>query len=254
VTTLVTVPVVTLAAAALGAGLWIVRRADNPDRGRAPVLLLALSAAASVGPFFLGSTPIFGAEKHWMPILPTLCIAGGVGLAWAGRALAAAVPPRFYRLGRWCLPAVASLAILAAASETLAAQPYALTWYNALAGGAPGGADLGMNRQFWGVSARGALPALAREAPASGTRPVYIHDVAPAAWGLYRKQGLLPASLPDAGHENSGGIARSQLAIVIHERHFNRHDYLIWQAYGTLRPIYVLRADGVPIVSVYRRP
>src|SRR5207344_529599 len=85
VTTLFTVPVVTLAAAAVGAGLWIVRRRDNPDPGRAPVLLLALSAAASMGPFFLGTTPIFGAEKHWMPALPTICIAAGVGGVWAAR-------------------------------------------------------------------------------------------------------------------------------------------------------------------------
>ena len=255
VTTLFTVPAVTLAAAAVGAAVWIVRRADAPDRARAPVLLLALSAAASIGPFFLGSTPIFGAEKHWMPILPTVCIAAGVGLAWAGRALAAALPARLGRLRRAAVPALASLVVIAAASETIAAQPYALTWYSALAGGAPGGADLGMNRQFWGVAARGALPALAREAPAggSGTRPVYTHDAAPA-WGLYRKQGLVPASLPDAGHEGRGAIARSELAIVIHERHFNRHDYLIWKAYGTVRPIFVLRKDGVPIVSVYRRP
>jgi len=41
---------------------------------------------------------------------------------------------------------------------------------------------------------------------------------------------------------------------VIHELHFNRHDYLIWKAYGTLRPIAVLTSDGVPIVSLYRRP
>jgi 4-amino-4-deoxy-L-arabinose transferase-like glycosyltransferase len=257
VTTLLTVPAVTLAAAAVGAAVLIVRRADSPDPGRAPILLLALSAAASIGPFFLGTTPIFGAEKHWMPILPTVCIAAGVGLAWAGRALAAALaaalPPRLRRGAPAALPALAALAVLAAGSETLAAQPYALTWYNALAGGAPGGADLGMNRQFWGVAARGALPALAREAPASRTRPVYTHDAAPA-WGLYRRLGLVPPSLPDAGHENHGGIGRSQLAIVIHERHFNRHDYLIWSAYGTVRPIYVLRTDGVPIVTIYRRP
>src|SRR5262249_35841719 len=147
-------------------------------------------------------------------------------------------------LGRFAVPAVASLAVLAAASETLAAQPYALTWYSATAGGAPGGADLGMNRQFWGVSARGVLPVLAGEPPADGARPVSTHDASPA-WGFYRKLGLIPASLPDAGHENAGGITRSQLAIVIHELHFSRHDYLIWQAYGTVRPIYVLRADGV---------
>jgi 4-amino-4-deoxy-L-arabinose transferase-like glycosyltransferase len=252
VTTLVTVPAVTLAAAAVGAAVWIARRKVSPDPARAPALLLGLSAAASIGPFFLGTTPIFGAEKHWMPILPTLCLAAGVGVAWSGRALAAAAPARLRPLAPLAVPALAALAVAAAASETLAAQPYALTWYNALAGGAPGGADLGMNRQFWGVAARGVLPVLAREAPASGARPVYTHDASPA-WGFYIRQGLIPPSLPDAGNENHGGIERSQLAIVVHELHFNRHDYLIWQAYGTLRPIYVLRTDGVPIVSVYRR-
>ena len=86
VTTLFTVPVATLAAA--------VDRRRRVDRARGahesiaiarPALLLALSAAASIGPFFLGSTPIFGAEKHWMPALPTICIAAGVGAVWAAR-------------------------------------------------------------------------------------------------------------------------------------------------------------------------
>ncbi|MBA2543660.1 MAG: glycosyltransferase family 39 protein, partial [Deltaproteobacteria bacterium] len=54
VTTLVTVPVVTLAGAVVGAGVWIARRARSTADARAPALLLALSAAASIGPFFLG--------------------------------------------------------------------------------------------------------------------------------------------------------------------------------------------------------
>jgi hypothetical protein len=247
VTTLFTVPVVTLAGSAVGAGVWIAKRRESPDRLRAPALLLALSAAASVGPFFLGTTPIFGAEKHWMPALPTLCIAAGVGIAWCARGLASRSRHRTPIIATF-----ASVVVLAAVVETATAQPYALTWYNALAGGAPGGADHGMNRQFWGVAARGALPVLARLAPASGTAPVYSHDASPA-WGFYQKLGLLPKSLPDAGHEEAG-IARSKLAIVIHERHFNRHDYLIWKSYGTVQPIYVVRANGVPIVSIYRRP
>jgi len=262
VTTLFTVPVVTLVAALLGVVAWLL-----PDRGhvertargvrfvsnrpgstlqmsepRWPGLLLLLSAAASMGPFFLGTTPIFGAEKHWMPALPTICIGAGVGVAWAGRCLG----------GRYTIPALASVVVLAAAVETAVAQPYALTWYNALAGGAPGGADLGMNRQFWGLAARGVLPVLASQAPDKGTKPVYSHDASPA-WGMYMRLGLLPRTLPDSGWEQVG-IDHSQLAIVIHEKHFNRHDYLIWKAYGTVQPLFVLRAHGVPIVSVYRRP
>lgn len=258
VTTLFTVPVATLAAAAVGAGVWIAERTRRAPE--APRLLLALSAAASAGPFFLGTTPIFGAEKHWMPALPTICIAAAVGAVWAARTaagyLATLRPGRAGIAGRLAgglaIWGIAGSVVIAAAVETQVAEPYALTWYNALAGGAPGGADLGMNRQFWGVAARGVLPRLAAEAPAAGTRYVYTHDASPA-WALYQRQGLVPRALVDAGWEQ-GGIDRSQLAFVIHELHFNRHDYLIWSSYGTVKPIYVLCSDGVPIVSVYGRP
>ncbi|MGE0869345.1 MAG: ArnT family glycosyltransferase [Kofleriaceae bacterium] len=256
ITTLFTVPVSTLSAAVVGAWVWIKQRAQSVDRARAPALLLGLSAAASIGPFLLGTTPIFGAEKHWMPALPTICIAAGVGVVWAARAALRFVESWRPLAPRWQLATiggVATLVVLAAAVETVTAQPYALSWYNALAGGAPGGADLGMNRQFWGSSARGVLPVLAEHAPPAGAppRPVYTHDASPA-WGYYLKQGRLPRTLPDAGWEQAG-VAKSQLALVIHERHFNRHDFMIWKSYGTVKPIFVLRAAGVPIVSVYQR-
>jgi len=236
VTTLFTVPTATLVAAAIGA---------TRMRGKqhAAGLLLLLSAAASIGPFLLGSTPIFGAEKHWMPILPPLCIAAGVGAAWAARKAAA-----FVRGERIALVIVGGALALASATEVATAEPYALTWYSALAGGAPGGADLGMNRQFWGVAARGVLPEIAKQPPG----PVYTHDASPA-WGWYERFGMLPKGHPDSGHE-AAGIAASKLALVIHEKHFNRHDYMIWKAYGTVQPIFVLRAAGVPIVSLYKRP
>jgi Dolichyl-phosphate-mannose-protein mannosyltransferase len=269
VTTLFTVPVSTLAAAVVGAGVWITDRARRARRDpRAPGLLLALSAAAAIAPFLLGTTPIFGAEKHWMPVLPTVCIAAAVGAVCSARTAANALS----RLGTvgagltrrraaWLAHSrargvvvglVAGSVVLAAAVETRIARPYALTWYNALAGGAPGGADLGMNRQFWGLAARGVLPRLAAEPPAGPTSYVYTHDASPA-WGLYQRYGQVSDGLRDAGWEQ-GGIDRSQLALVIHELHFRRHDYLIWKSYGTVRPVYILCSDGVPIVSLYRRP
>lgn len=80
---------------------------------------------------------------------------------------------------------------------------------------------------------------------------MYTHDASPA-WGIYLRDRLLAPGLPDAGHEDAG-VAASQLAIVIHEKHFRRHDFMIWQSYGTVQPVFVLRFDGVPLVSVYRR-
>ena len=260
VTTLLTVPAGTLAAAALGvlarARGWWRTRGELADGA---ALLLGLSLAASMGPFFLGSTPIFGAEKHWEAAIPTVCLAAGVGAVWAARAAVAALGELWAGARHRLAPTVAIAAVggalvAGAAAETAHAHPYALTSYNGIAGGAPGGADLGMNRQFWGYAARGVLPFLRTQAPPAGAppRPVYTHDATPA-WGVYARDRLLAPGLPDAGHEDAG-VARSQLAIVIHERHFRRHDFMIWQSYGTVQPVFVLRFDGVPIVSVYRRP
>jgi hypothetical protein len=262
VTTLVTVPVVTLLAGAVGAAVLArrARRGEAADPARAPALLLFLSAGAAMGPFLLTTTPIFGAEKHWAAAIPTICIFAGVGVVFAARlAVARLIEAERFSGARRRVASAAAVAALgsvvvgAALVDTARAHPYALSHYNALAGGAAGGADLGMNRQFWGYAARGVLPELSRHAPGPGEppRPVYSHDASPA-WGWYQRLGLLPAGLPDAGHEG-GGVARSQLAIVIHEKHFNRHDYMIWQAYGTVQPIFVLTKGGVPIVSVYRR-
>lgn len=262
VTTLFTVPTATLVAAAIGAAhlLTRARHGASADGDRAPALLLALSAAVAMGVFLLPSTPIFGAEKHWAPAIPTFCIAAGVGV-WAAatrliRCMASfhwfgAIPARFARAG--AAAGLGALVATAALTETTAAHPYALTHYTALAGGPAGGADLGMNRQFWGVSARGVLPYLAAFAPDAGEPPVpvYSHDASPA-WGLYRKLGLLPDRMPDAGPETTG-IAKSKIALVIHEKHFLRHDILIWKSYGTVQPAHVLTVGGVPIVSVYVR-
>jgi hypothetical protein len=105
-----------------------------------------------------------------------------------------------------------------------------------------------MNRQFWGVAARGAIPFLEYSPPGR----VYSHDASPA-WGWYMRLGDLPRNYPDSGHE-AAGIAASQYALVVHEKHFNRHDYMVWKSYGTVQPVFVVRAAGVPVVSVYKRP
>jgi hypothetical protein len=259
VTTILVIPITTLVAALIGAAELIVRRVrSSRDRNSdlAPDLLLVLSAGVAIGPFFLGSTPIFGGAKHWMAAISIVAIFAGIGLVaairralaflgeWSPRCKQAAV-----RNTVWSL--LVALPLLGAAAETSKSHPYALSHYNALAGGAPGGADLGMNRQFWGVSARGVLDYLNQFAPKKGEppHPVYSHNASPA-WGIYRAEGYLKPGLPDAGHEGVG-VRRSHIAIVIHQLHFNRHDYMIWEAYGTVQPAWVLTLDGVPLVSVY---
>jgi len=262
VTTLFTVPVVTLAAGLVGALVLAVRawRRRSADATRAPGVLLVFSAGVAMGPFLLGSQPIFGAEKHWAAAIPSIALFAGVGLVWAARLavdrLAAAGllgEARLPRARPIAMVGLAALAVAAAATETIDAQPYALSHYNALAGGAPGGADLGMNRQFWGYAARGVLPFLDAEAAASPEPlKVYAHD-ADMTFATYQREGLLSRRIRVTAREETG-ITNSDLALVVHERHFNRHDFMIWSTYGTVQPVLVLRSDGVPLVSVYRRP
>ncbi len=258
VTTLFTVPFGTLVAAAVGF-IMLVRRYLSGDRCKKseyPALLLFLSAGVAMGPFLLRSTPIFGAEKHWAPALPTLCIFAGLGMAWSIDLAVATIRKAWPGLqARRTELGVATLVIVSlvgsAGYETRHAQPYALSHYNALAGGAPGGASLGMNRQFWGYSARGVLPFVNQFAKSNVQIPVYTHDASPV-WGRYKALDLLSPGLPNAGREVAG-IRKSKIAFVVHELHFNRHDYLIWQAYGKVQPSFVLLYDGVPLVSVYVR-
>jgi hypothetical protein len=50
-----------------------------------------------------------------------------------------------------------------------------------------------------------------------------------------------------------GAIRASSHAMVIHELHFAKYDYWIWDAYGSPTPSRVLTLDGVPLVTVYER-
>jgi hypothetical protein len=214
----------------------------NPRIG----LLLLLNAGFPLLLIALPWTPIFGGTKHWLPAYPFIVLAAGVSL---GR-LAAAMRAR----GRWSrvlAPALPLLVALPGAINTAQTHPFGLSQYNALAGGVPGAADLGLNRQFWGYAPRQVLPWLNDEV--ADNTPVYYHDVSHGAYRAYRRAGLLRRDLPWAGVEQVG-IRRSRVALVVHELHFNRYDYWIWSAYGSPVPARVLTLDGVPLVSIYARP
>jgi Dolichyl-phosphate-mannose-protein mannosyltransferase len=231
-----TAPAVLLALAAAGA-IVLARSKRNDSLGA----LLLLAGFVPVAVFFEGTTPIFGETKHWLATMPILAIAAGVAVT----ALAAALRARG--------PLLAALVVVAAAPaavETVRSHPYGLSHYNALAGGAPGGADLGMNRQFWGYSALGVIGWLDEHLPPKPR--LYLHDWNHDAYEIYLRERRLRADIVDAGMEDPG-IRASDAALVVHEKHFNKYEYMIWAAYGTVRPAHVLTLDGVPLVTVYTR-
>jgi hypothetical protein len=217
-------------------------------QARAPGLLMAVTFFPWLAIFMTGKTPIFGAEKHWMACLPALCITA----AYAAVKLTVACASELeltLRRARWALVAVGVAVVLPCLCETVRAQPEGLSYYTELAGGFRGGADLGMNRQFWGNTLAQALHWLNANA-APGSR-IYLHDGSPA-YDQYEREGMLRSDLGDAGPEE-GGVQSSSLALVIYEKHFAKYEYMIWNAYKTTRPVWVLTRDDVPLVALYRR-
>lgn len=235
-----TVPVVTLFLGVVG--LFALRRA----RTHAALVLVGLLWPMAV--IMRPGTPIFGAEKHWMPAMPFLALLAGLGFSQILSRVEAGLLRKRVLLAR---AGLALLVITPALVDVVRSHPYGLSHYNALAGGPAGGADLGLNRHFWGYAARGVMPTLNRVAPQSA--PIYFHD---AGWPLLQmsmKDGFLRRDLRDSGIEEPG-VRAARLGLVIHEKHFNKYEYWHWDAFGTTRPLQVLTHEGVPIVTLYGRP
>ncbi|MFH1131880.1 MAG: glycosyltransferase family 39 protein [Pseudomonadota bacterium] len=190
-------------------------------------------------------TPIFGGTKHFMTGYPFFALLAGIGVSRAACVL------RDRRIfARSALLVLCVLVALPGALNTYLTHPFGLSQYNALAGGPAGGADLGLNRQFWGYAPRQLL-AWMNDTFEDGAQ-VYFHDTNYHSYIAYIRDGLLRPDIKYAGMELPA-IRNSTYALVVHELHFNKYDYWIWDTYGTVRPIKVLTLDGVPLVSVYER-
>jgi 4-amino-4-deoxy-L-arabinose transferase-like glycosyltransferase len=224
-----------------------------PDPAQTTLLLIGAMFAPLVL-ISLPSTPIFGGTKHWFPAYPILAL-------FAGRAFCSLVAPASAwlaggGLSRLLSPGartrVVSLvlggALLAPALvETVHSHPFGLSHYTVAAGGVPGAAEYGMNRQFWGFTTRSLAPYLREAMPRGGS--VYICDTIHAAFMMLIRDGHLPANI-----RATGDIALANYALVHHEKHFAEVDHQIWTTYGSVQPVRVLTYDGVPIISVYENP
>ena len=213
------------------------RRAVEPWCSGSGCMLAPLLAIA------LPSSPIFGGTKHWIAAYPFLALFAGWGLVavseraelevWTGR--------------RWPSWAFAALCLLPGVAETAHSHPFGLSHYTPVAGGVPGAADLGMNRQFWGFTTGSLAKWISSKLPDGGS--VWICDTTAGAWAMLQRDGSIPSNVRAASSMSS-----ADLVLVHHEAHFNEVDYQAWVAYGSVRPVFVLRYDGVPIISVYENP
>jgi hypothetical protein len=195
----------------------------------------------------LPSTPIFGGTKHWLTAYPFLCLFAGYA---ALRVVVSADTRLLTRgLGDPGPYALSCMAVLLAPSiaETAHSHPFGLSHYTLPAGGVPGAADLGMNRQFWGFTTRSVVDFLREKLPSGGS--VFIHDTTPGAFEMLKRDGHLPQNI-----HASGTLSEADYVLVQHELHMAEVDFQAWQAFGSVQPVHVLTYDGVPIISIYKHP
>jgi hypothetical protein len=227
------------------------RRSDAVRPARDPRetdLLLLLSFAVAIGPFFLPRTPIFGGTKHWMPAYPVLALLAGRGFDIVATAMRHALPPVALPQLRAAEAALAASVCVAPLAETAHSHPFGLSAYVPLVGGTAGGADLGLNRQFWGFTTQSAAAEYLNDNAPHGAA-VFIDDTTWDAWSHMQEEGRVRSDLRAVGAPHE-----STLSLVQHELHMDAVDHTIWVALGTDAPVHVVSHDGVPIVSIYRRP
>jgi hypothetical protein len=126
-------------------------------------------------------------------------------------------------------------------------HPYGTSAYGELAGGLPGAATLGMQRQYWSNNVTGVLPWLNSHCP-PGAR-VYFHEVNVESYRAYILAGLLRPDIRYASDPEQSDYAALQW-----HREFRDREPQTWNAFGTRRPATGLYLDEVPQVVVYARP
>jgi 4-amino-4-deoxy-L-arabinose transferase-like glycosyltransferase len=220
------------------------RARPGDDRAGTEVLFIG-AGYAILALWWKANTPIFGGTKHWFTAYPFLALFAGAGFDSVSRQLEKVLDKRV-RIA-W-LPAVTLgiVCLLAPLALTAHSHPFGLSNYTPIAGGAPGAADKGMNRQFWGFTTGSLVEFFNREVPPNGS--IYIHDTAWPSWEMMQSDGRIRRDI-----RVSWDIGGADFAIVHHELHMNEVDYQIWQLFQSPATFHVLTFDGVPIVSVYRR-
>jgi hypothetical protein len=232
------VPQVALFAAAGVKLLW-----DFAQRAITPLRLLELGlAGAAILPFMIRTTPIFGGIKHWLAFIALLAPEAAHLLA---RSAELAVTAGWRRAPAFALATAAAL--LPGVWQILHVHPYGTSAYGELAGGIPGAASLGMQRQYWSNNVTAVLPWLNAHAP-RGAR-VFFHEVNFQSYRAYQQAGMLRDDI-----QYALGPADAQYAAIQWHREFRDREPETWNAFGTHVPATGLYLDETPQVIVYARP
>jgi 4-amino-4-deoxy-L-arabinose transferase-like glycosyltransferase len=228
------------------ASVWARLRAAVPPASWVEVLVLA-HAVTSIAIISWPTVPHFGGVKHWFPSMPFLAILGGLSAERASRQLHAWLSRRWPGVTvRAVAAGLFALLLVPGFYATARVHPYGTSYYSELAGGLPGAASLGMQRQFWSNNVTGVLEWINQHAR-PGER-LYLHEVNGYSFRDYQRNGMLRPDIVPAGGPQDATMAAYQ-----YHQEFREQEFEIWEAFGTAHPEHGLYVDETPQIVVYRR-
>ncbi|MFL5346958.1 MAG: ArnT family glycosyltransferase [Hyalangium sp.] len=234
----------------VGRGLLSLPARTRPwvSRPSTPELLVAANAAFSILIISHPQVPHFGGVKHWLPSMPFLGLLAGTAVVRGCSALVEVLRARRPSLPFAAVAApVFALLMAPALLGLVQVFPYGTAFYSELAGGIPGAASLGMQRQFWSSHVTSVLPWI-NEHARPGAR-LYLHEVTGYSFQHYQQNGMLRPDLQMVWSPFDADIVAYQYHQEFREQEFN-----IWQAFGTRTPVTGLYLDETPQIVVYQRP
>jgi 4-amino-4-deoxy-L-arabinose transferase-like glycosyltransferase len=205
--------------------------------------LIAVNAIASIAIISQPDVPHFGGVKHWFPSMPFLAVLAGISLERGAKALS----QRWPKLKEdFAVGGLAALCSVSGIIATARVYPYGTSAYSEMAGGLPGAATLGMQRQFWANNVTGVLDWINQNAR-PGER-VYLHECHGGQIHDYQRNGMVRTDLVFVGDANAADIVAYQ-----YHQEFRQHELMAWNAFGSWKPVTGLYVDETPQIVVYRR-
>ncbi|NOZ88195.1 MAG: phospholipid carrier-dependent glycosyltransferase [Deltaproteobacteria bacterium] len=255
-----TVPALTLFLALLGVLFVCIRFFEHfSPRPHATYLMREQESKELAGGFFIilncivpfliiavPSIPIFGGVKHWLPAMPFLALLAAKGMDMLFRAAMAMLSRPGKKMMASAYILMGGLAAMPAVIGTWLYLDNGTAFYNEIAGGAKGGAELGMMRQFWGYASMQAMPWLNRNAT-KGAR-VHFHNTNWDSVRMYKRDNLLRKDIKQADKlENADYFLFHNQAPMLAD------EYHCWSSFRTEKPVFGVYKEEAPILVVYKR-
>lgn len=225
---------------------WVVVRTFKKTVTMFELIVLA-NAATSIIILSQPSVPHFGGVKHWFPSMPFLALLAAGSVVRGVEGLVEWLKPKLPKLQlQSAFIGVSALLFIPAFIQSVRVYPYGTSAYSELAGGLPGAAAMGMQRQFWANNVTGVLEWINQNAR-PGER-VYLHECHGGQIRDYQRNGMLRNDLRFVGGPFDADIVAYQ-----YHQEFRETEFQVWQSFGTTQPATGLYVDETPQIVVYRR-